>query len=73
MRSVSHIRAATATDVATVDEKRTRKTPIPLSFWFASSASISPRRIATGTVYTAKRNVIQSACRKSTEVRTERY
>ena len=39
LNSTSHISDATATDVATVDEKIVRNTAMPRSRWSASTAS----------------------------------
>ena len=49
----SHIRLATATDVATVDENMARKTPIPRRYLSASTARPTPSTRPIGTVIRA--------------------
>ena len=49
----SHIRLATATDVATVEEKIVRNTPTPRRYLSASTASPTPRATPMGTVIRA--------------------
>ena len=66
----SHIRLATATDVATVDEKIVRNTPMPLSVLWASIARPTPSTSPSGTVNRANLTVTHSAFWNST--RTER-
>ena len=53
----SHIRLATATDVATVEEKIVRKMPIRLSVLLASTARPTPNASPSGTVISASLNV----------------
>ena len=59
----SHIRLATATDVAIVDEKIVRNTPMPRRYLSASTASPTPRTRPIGTVsranFTVTHNVLE--------------
>jgi len=70
---VKKITEATATEVATVDEKIVRKMAIPRSRWCASTARPSPRMMPAGTVCSAKRTVTPRLCRSSRELSTSAY
>ena len=69
----SHIRLATATDVATVEEKIVRKMPIRLSVLLASTARPTPNASPSGTVISASLNVTHSAFWNSTERNASTY
>ena len=57
----SHIRLATATVVAMVEEKMARKMPMPRRYLSASTARPMPRASPSGTVISANLNVTKSA------------
>ena len=57
----SHIRLATATDVATVEENTVRKKPTPRSYLSASTASPTPSASPSGTVISANLTVTTRA------------
>ena len=67
------ITAATATDVATVDEKKVRYTPMPRSCWWARMARPRPSAMPTGTVRNANRNVVFTLSTNVSDVSTSRY
>ncbi len=69
----SHIKLATATDVATVEEKIVRKKPTPLTALWARTASPTPSANPSGTVISANLNVTQSAFWNSVERNTSTY
>src|SRR5262245_61701424 len=69
----NHIRLATATDVATVDEKIVRNRPILLSVLWASTASPTPNPTPSGTVISASLNVAHNAFWNSTDRNTSTY
>ena len=57
----SHIKLATATEVATVEENAVRNAPMPRRYLSASTARPTPARTPSGTVIRAKRNVTPRA------------
>ena len=57
----SHIRLATATDVAIVEEKMARKMPMPRRYLSASTARPTPSASPSGTVMSANLNVTKRA------------
>ena len=61
----NHIRLATATDVATVEEKIARKAPTPRTYLSASAAKPIPRASPIGTVMSANLIVTATASRNS--------
>ena len=69
----SHIRLATATDVATVEEKIVRNTPTPRRYLSASTASPTPRATPMGTVMRANFTVTHRACWNSSLRATSTY
>ena len=69
----SHIRLATATDVATVDEKTVRNRPTPRSHLSASTASPTPSARPSGTVISANLVVTSKACWNSSLRNTSQY
>ena len=72
-RRNSHIRLATATDVAIVDVKKKRKTARPRRYLSASTASPTPSTRPVGTVSRANFTVTHSACWNSTLRNTSTY
>ena len=60
--------APTAAEIAIVLDIIVRNTLMPRSRWLSSTASISPRAMPTGTVYTAKSVVATSPVRNAAEV-----
>ena len=52
-RRNNHIKLATATDVATVEENTARNAPIPRRYLSASTARPTPKRTPSGTVISA--------------------
>ena len=69
----SHIRLATATDVATVEEKIVRNTPTPRRYLSASTARPTPRATPMGTVIRANFTVTHRACWNSSLRATSTY
>ena len=72
-RRNSHIRLATATDVAIVEVKMNRKTASPRRYLSASTASPMPSTSPVGTVSTANLAVTPSALRNSSLRATSTY
>ena len=69
----SHIRLATATDVATVDEKMARNAPTPRTYLSARAARPTPSTRPIGTVISANLPVTATAWRNSLLRSTSRY
>ena len=67
------MRLATATEVATVDEKIVRNAPTPFSVLLASTARPTPSTRPMGTVNSANLTVTQSAFWNSTERKASQY
>ncbi len=62
----SHIRLATATDVATVEENTARNAPMPRRYLSASTASPTPKITPSGSVMSANFTVTPRAFWNST-------
>ena len=69
----NHIRLDTATDVATVDEKIARNTPIPRRCLSASTARPTPNTSPSGTVIIANLAVTHNACWNSDDRNVSTY
>ena len=72
-RRNNHIRLDTATEVATVDEKTARNTPIPRRYLSARIARPTPSAKPSGTVISASLTVTHRACRNSGDRNVSTY
>src|SRR6516162_6392548 len=73
LKSTSHIKEATATEVATVVEKTVRNTPMPRIALLASTARPTPSTRPSGTVSRTNWTVTQREWRNSSDVATSVY